>query len=61
MGGDLLGPDSLEEGLHVIEVGEHNRILVTVIRVNVALFHALQVLLIVALTVFSGVLWLDTI
>jgi len=52
---DLLGAHSLEEGLHIVEMREHHRVLVTVVRVHVSLSHVLQVLLIVALSVFLGV------
>lgn len=48
---DLLRANSLEESLHVMEVRENHRVLVTVIRMHVSLSHALQVLLIVALSV----------
>lgn len=59
MRGDLLGAHSLEEGLHVVEVREHHRVLVTVVRMHVSLSHALQVLLIVALSVLLVVGGLD--
>jgi hypothetical protein len=40
-----------------MEVGEYQWVFVTVIRVNVSLFHVLQVLLVVTLTIFNLVLW----
>ena len=55
MRGDLLGSHCLEEGLHIVEVREHHRVLVAVVRMHVSLSHALQVLLIVALSVLLGV------
>jgi len=61
MGGDLLGANSFEQGLHVVEVRKDERVFVTVIRVNVALLHVLKVLLVVALAVLSCVLRLGTI
>ena len=53
MGGDLLGANSLEESLHIVEVREDQGIFVAVIRMNIALAHILKVLLIVALTILS--------
>ena len=55
MGRDLLGANSFEESLHVVEMGEHQGVLVTMVRVNVSLLHVLQVLLVVSLPVFGFV------
>ena len=55
MGGHLLGAHSFEEGLHVVEVGEHKWVLVTVVGMHVTLLHVLQVLLVVALAVLKSV------
>jgi len=52
----LLWANCLEQGLHVVEVREDKRVLVTVVGMNVALSHVLQVLLIVSLSVLSSVL-----
>jgi len=59
VGGDLLGADSLEESLHVVEVREDQGILVAVIGVHITLAHILKILLIVALAVLSLVGRLD--
>ncbi len=61
MGGNLLGAYSFKESLHVMEVGEDNWVLVAVIGMDITLLHVLQVLLIVTLTIFSGVLRFVTI
>lgn len=53
MGRYLLGANSFEEGLHVVEVREHNWVLLGVVGVNVPLFHFFQVGLVVALAVFT--------
>ena len=50
---NLLRTNSFEESLHVVEVREHKRVLVTVVWVNVALLHVLNVLLIVTLTILG--------
>jgi hypothetical protein len=50
---NLLWANSLEQGLHVVEVREDHGILFAVIGVNIALAHILKVLLIVALTILS--------
>jgi hypothetical protein len=55
VGGDLLGTNSLEQSLHVVEVREDQGILVAVVRMNITLAHILKVLLIVALSVLLGV------
>ena len=55
---DLLGAHSLEEGLHVVEVRENQRVLVAVVRMNITLPHILEVLLIVALAILGGIGWL---
>ena len=61
MGGNLLWAYSFKESLHVMEVGEDNWELVAVIGMDITLLHVLQVLLIVTLTIFSGVLRFVTI
>ena len=58
MGGDLLGTNSLEQSLHVVEVREDQGILVAVVRMNITLAHILKVLLIVALSVLSLIMGL---
>lgn len=52
---DLLWANSLEQGFHVVEVREHNWVFIGVIWMNVSLFHSLDVLLVVSLSVFSFV------
>ena len=49
--GDLLGSDGLEQGLHVVEVREHNWVLLRVIRVHVTLLHLFHVGLVVAFAI----------
>ncbi len=61
MRGDLFGTYSFEQSLHIVEMRENEGIFVTVVRVHVTLLHVLQVLLVVALTIFGGVLRLRTI
>jgi hypothetical protein len=56
VGGDLLGSNSLEQSLHIVEVREDQGILVAVVRMNITLAHILKVLLIVALSVLSLIL-----
>ena len=53
---DLLRTSSFEYSLQEVEVREDQGVLVTVIRMDVSLFHVLEVLLVVALAVFSLVL-----
>ena len=56
MGRHLLWAHGFEQGLHVVEVREHQWVLVTVVGVNVSLLHVLKMLLIVSLSIFGSVL-----
>jgi hypothetical protein len=58
MGRNLLGTDSLEEGSHVVVVSEHEGVLLRVVRVDVTLTHAVELIRVVTLSVFLGVLGL---
>ena len=53
MGRNLLGSNCLKKCLHVMEVGEHDGVLVGVVGMHVSLLHVLKVLLIVSLAVLS--------
>lgn len=55
VGRDLLGSNSFEEGPHVVQVTEDERILLGVVWVHVALFHVLHVSLIVSPSIFGFV------
>ncbi len=57
--GDLLRAHRLKQSLHVVKVREYHRVLVAVIRMHIALSHRLQVLLVVAVTVFTRVCGFD--
>jgi len=59
VGRDLLGADSLEQSLHVVEVVEADGVLSGVVGVFVALAHVHQLVLIVALAVLFFILGLS--
>jgi hypothetical protein len=58
MGRNLLGTDSLEEGSHVVVVSEDEGVLLRVVRVDVTLTHAVELIRVVTLSVFLSVLGL---
>ena len=60
MGGNLLGSDSLEESSHVVVVGEHEGVLLRVVRVDVTLSHAVELVRVVTLSVLCFVFGLGT-
>ena len=51
MGRYLLGTNCLEKGIHVVEVGEHDGVLIGVVWMHVSLLHVLHVRLVVSLAV----------
>ena len=50
---NLFGTNCLEKSLHIVEVGEHDGVLVRVVRMHVSLLHVLKVALVVSLSVLS--------
>jgi hypothetical protein len=56
MGGDLLGADSLEEGLHVVVVGEDEGVGISVVGVHVAGGSIAELVGVVTFTIFGFVL-----
>ena len=58
---NLLGTNSLKEGLPVVHVGKDHGVLFRVIRMNIPLLHSLDVSSVVALAVFLSVFRLNAI
>ena len=61
MWGDLLVTNGLEQGLHVVELGENEWAALLVVWVLVARPHLVEFVLIVGLAIGGLILWLLTI